>query len=102
MEAAPSLSCAAVVAGCAAIPALAFASRPLVAYFFGSSRRTFAVILLVVIAVGGPRLTLSPEVVIDAVTLAVVSVLIAAVSAGAARYALRRQTPDSPEGLDSA
>jgi len=101
-DAAPWLLGAAVIAGSLAVPAITIASRPLVAYFFGSSRRTFVIILLVVLTVGGPRLLLSPEAVIDAVTLLVISVVLAAIAAGAARYALRRETPDSPEGLDSA
>ncbi|KZC94317.1 hypothetical protein [Clavibacter tessellarius] len=101
-DAAPFLLGAAVVAGALAVPALAVASRPLVSYFFGSSRRTFTVVLLLVLSVGAPRLILSGEVVVDGLILAAVSVVLAAVAAAAAQRALSRRTPDSPDGLDGA
>lgn len=102
VDAAPFLLGAAVVAGSLAIPALAVASRPLVSYFFGSSRRTFAIVLLLVLSIGGPRMILSREVGVDALILGAVSVVLAAVAAAAAQHALSRQTPDSPDGLDGA
>ena len=99
-EAVPILLGAAAVVACLAFPAIAIASRPRLRFFLGSSRRTSGVILMVVLAVGGPRLLLSREPVIDAMILVVVSVSLAAVAAAAVQHALRRETPDSPDGLD--
>lgn len=101
VSAVPLLMTAAAGALLLAIPAFMLAARPLVAYFFGSSGRTFVIIFSVVIAVGGPRLVLSPEAAIDAATLIITAIVIAGIAAVAARYALRRETPDSPNGLES-